>query len=268
MADGVIRAHLAMVRAQIRSQAQYRLSLGVEIASSAAFGVLDLLVILVLFRVARSLGGFRFPEALLMAALAGSGFALADLAVGNVERIKDYVRTGLLDAVLVRPLGSLAQLLSVDFTPRRVGRAVLMVGLLGVAVRVAHVHLTPARAALLVVAPLAGLVLFGAVFVASAAVAFWWIDSREFASSVTYGGREFSTYPVTVYGGLFRRVFAYGLGFAFVGYLPALVLLGRPDPLGTPAALGWAAPFVALAAAGAAALVWRSGIRHYRSTGS
>jgi ABC-2 type transport system permease protein len=63
-------------------------------------------------------------------------------------------------------------------------------------------------------------------------------------------------------------VFAYGLGFAFVSYLPALALLGRPDPLGVPGWLRWCSPLVALLAAGLAALFWRTGVRHYRSTGS
>jgi ABC-2 type transport system permease protein len=63
-------------------------------------------------------------------------------------------------------------------------------------------------------------------------------------------------------------VFAYSLGFAFVSYYPTLTLLGRPDPLGLPSWVGWTTPAVALAAAGAAALAWRTGVRHYRSTGS
>jgi ABC-2 type transport system permease protein len=71
-----------------------------------------------------------------------------------------------------------------------------------------------------------------------------------------------------VYGALFRRLFAYGLGFAFVAYYPALALLGRHDPLGAPAALGYGCPLIAAAAAVLAGLVWRSGVRHYRSTGS
>ena len=63
-------------------------------------------------------------------------------------------------------------------------------------------------------------------------------------------------------------MFAYGLGFGFVAYQPALVILGRADPLGLPAWAGFCSPLVALAAASVAAGVWRSGIRHYRSTGS
>jgi ABC-2 type transport system permease protein len=268
VADGVLGAYARLVGAQIRSQAQYRLSLALDIAGSAGFGAIDLVSVVVLFRVSRSLGGFPFTDVLLMVALASSGFALADLAVGNIERIANYVRTGLLDAILVRPLGALTQLLTVDFTPRRIGRALVMLALLPVAAFAAHVPWTPARVVLVVVTPLAGMLLFSAVFVASATLAFWWTDSREFASSVTYGGRDFSSYPMTIYGPVFRRLFGYGLGFAVVGYLPALALLGRRDPLGAPAVLGWVSPLVAFAAAGLAALVWRFGIRHYRSTGS
>jgi ABC-2 type transport system permease protein len=121
---------------------------------------------------------------------------------------------------------------------------------------------------LVVLAPLAGLAFFGSIFVATAAVAFWWIESGEAGSAFTYGGRDFTAYPITVYGAVFRRVFAYGLGFGFVAYYPALALLGRADPLGLPSWVGWVSPAVALVAVAAAAAAWGVGIRHYRSTGS
>jgi len=113
-----------------------------------------------------------------------------------------------------------------------------------------------------------GAVFFMGLFVGGATVAFYWIESGEFANAFTYGGREFTTYPMSVYGKLFRRIFGYGLGFAFVSYYPTLVILGRSDPLGSPAWLGWCTPAAAAASAGIAFLLWRTGIRHYRSTGS
>jgi ABC-2 type transport system permease protein len=260
--------YVRLVAAQIRGQAQYRTSFLVEVVGSLLSGIVDVALVVVMFNVTRHLGGFAFHETFLMATLAGCAFSLADLAVGSIERIRVYVRTGLFDAILVRPLGALPQLLALDFSPKRIGRLLFSAGLLVTATRLAGVHWTPARLALLVVTPVAGAVLFGAVFVASATVAFWWIDSGEFAAALTYGGHDFTAYPMTVYQGLFRRVFAYGMGFAFVGYYPALALLGRRDPLGLPAVAGWAGPLVALAACGVAGLVWRYGVRHYRSTGS
>ena len=268
MADSTLTAYRHLLGAQVRSQSQYRASFAADVVGSVMFGVLDVASVLVVFRVTPTLGGFGFGEIFLMTALAGCAFALADLAVGNVERLRQYVRSGLLDALLVRPLSSLAQLAVMDVATRRVGRVAFGVIMVAVAAAHAPVPLTPARLALLVVTPLAGAMIFGAVFVATATVAFWWVESGEIANGLTYGGLNFTQYPITIYGALFRRVFAYAVGFAFVAYYPTLALLDRPDPLGAPLLLGYASPVVALAVVIAAGVMWRTGVRHYRSTGS
>ncbi|MFC7548342.1 ABC transporter permease [Plantactinospora sp. GCM10030261] len=265
---GLGRAYLALLRGQARSQAAYRTSFVVELVANVFITAWDVVLVLVLFGVSGELGGFALREAMVMVGLSSFAFAAADVTVGNIERVRTYVRTGLLDAVLVRPLRPLPQLLLADLPVRKVSRIVFSTAVLLLALAAADIAWTPARVALAVVAPLAGTVFFGSVFVATASVAFWWIDSGEIANAVTYGGREFATYPVTVYGGWFRAVFAYGMGFAFVAYYPALALLGRTDPLGLPDWVGWVAPAVALPVLIAAAAVWRVGIRHYRSTGS
>lgn len=262
------RPYRALIAAQVRGQASYRASFWLDMAGNLVFLGADLLTVLVLFRVTSSLGGFSRGEALVLFGLGTVAFNLADLAVGNIERIRVYVRTGTLDTVLIRPLGVLPQLLALDFGVRRLGRLVYAVAILVTALITAGISWTPAKAALVVLAPVVGAVFFSSVFVATATVAFWWIESGELASTVTYGGRDFSTYPVTVYGGWFRKLFAYGIGFGFVAYYPGLIILGRADPLGLPAWTGWLSPLTALAAAGLAALVWRTGVRHYRSTGS
>ena len=268
MAETAWTAYRRLVGAQVRSQAQYRASFVTDVIGSLLFGVIDVASVIVVFRVTPTLGGFTFPEVFLMTALAGCAFALGDLAVGNVERLRVYVRSGLFDALLVRPLSSLTQLAAMDVATRRVGRVAFGVVLVVVATAKASVPLTAARLALLVVTPVAGALIFGAIFVATATVAFWWIESGEIANGLTYGGLNFTQYPITIYGTLFRRLFAYSVGFAFVAYYPALVLLDRADPLGAPAMLGYFSPIVAVAAVIAAGLMWRTGVRHYRSTGS
>jgi ABC-2 type transport system permease protein len=264
----VANPYARLVAAQVRGQVQYRASFVVEVVFSTLLTALDVVTVFVVFSVNDSLGGFGGGEVLIMVGISAFGFPLADLAVGNVERLRVYVRTGLLDAVLARPLSALGQLVAMDFSTRRVGRAVLGMTIYVVAVVVGPVVWSPATVVLAVVAPLAAAVFFGAIFVVGATVAFWWIESGEIANAFTYGGRDFTAYPMTVFGGLFRRIFAYGLGFAFVAYLPALALLGRSDPLGVPDWLRWCSPVAAMLAAGLAALFWRTGIRHYRSTGS
>ena len=268
MARARLAAYGHIVAAQVRAQAQYRASFAADVAGSVGFGFLDLAGVIVLFNVTRSIAGFTFTEVFLMMAIANVGFAIADVVVGNVERLRIYVRTGLLDAVLVRPLGVLGQLAAIDVAPRRIGRVALSLAVIVVAVAQADVAFTPAHVVLLVLAPIAGAVIFAAVFIGTAAVAFWWIEAGELGNALTYGGHDFATYPITIYGAVFRRALAYGLGFAFIAYYPALTVLDRADPLGAPAYLGYLSPVVAALVALAAAWVWRAGVRRYTSTGS
>lgn len=260
--------YLALLRTGVRARGQYRFSFWVDMAANVAFLGADLLSLLVMFAVADTLGGFTRPQVLVMFGFAGVGFTLADLAVGNIEKIRGYVRTGLLDTIMIRPLGVLGQLLAMDFGVRRVGRLIYSVVILAVALHLTHPQWTPARAGMLVVAPIAGAMLFGSIFVATSTVAFWWIESGEIANVVTYGGRDFTSYPTSIYSGWFRRIFGFALGMGFVAYYPALFVLGLPDPLGLPTWTAWLTLLAAPLAGGAAALVWRTGVRHYRSTGS
>jgi ABC-2 type transport system permease protein len=265
---GDLRAYAALLGGQWRSVLSYRASFLVEMITNIGGTALDVLAVVVIFRTTRTVAGFTLPEAVLMVSLSSCAFTLADFVVGNIDRLKTYVRTGMMDAVLVRPLGALAQLVLMDLPLRKALRLLLAFGVLAVALQVNPIDWTPSRVALLIVVPVAGGIFFGSIFVLSAALAFWWVDSGEIGSAFTYGGRDFTAYPVPVYAGWFRALFAYGLGFGFVAYQPALALLGRADPLGLPAWAGFVSPLVALLAAGCAAAVWRSGVRHYRSTGS
>lgn len=265
---GELRAYAAMVSGKVRSVASYRTSFVFELFSNLASTILDLLTVLVLFRAATTLGNFSLTEAVLMTGLAMSGFVLCDAVVGNIDDLKKFVRSGTLDTILLRPLGVLPQLIFMDLPVRKVLRVAFGLIVYGVALHVNHVRWTPGRVVLAVAAPVGGAVFFGSIFVLSASLAFWWVDSGEIGNGFTYGGRDFTSYPTSVYQGWFRDLFAYALGFGFVAYQPALALIGRADPLGLPAWAGYAAPLVCLPATLVAAAVWRSGVRHYRSTGS
>jgi len=256
------------MRAQVRAQSQYRISFWVDMVGSVVVSAMEVVAVLVLFRVTPALGGFSVRQVLVMTGLALTAFSLADLLVGNIDSMRWFIRTGRLDGMLIRPVRLLPQLTFGEISVRRLGRVVQGAGVLGIALSVADVHWTPARAALVAVAPLAGAVIFASVFVAASSVAFWFVESGEFSAAFTYGGQQFTLFPATIYPRVFRGVFAYGLGFIFVAYLPGLAILGKADPLGTPAFLAWCTPVVAAIAVCVAGLIWRTGVRHYRSTGS
>ncbi|GLW91465.1 ABC transporter permease [Actinokineospora globicatena] len=262
------RVYGRVLRAQVRSQWQYRTSMLLEILGSTVVNGLDIATVFVLFSVTGVLGGFTGTEVLLMTALSAVSFTWGDLVAGSADKLREYVRSGLFDSLLLRPLSALLQLAVITFALRRIGRAVQGLVLYIVALCVADIPWTVERTLFALIVPISGAVFFSSLFVAGATVAFWWIESGELANAFTYGGRDFTSYPSTMYGGWFRDLFTLGLGFGFVAYFPSLVLLGKPDPLGLPTAVAWGSPLVSIIAACLATVIWRFGVRHYRSTGS
>ncbi|GGP59027.1 ABC transporter permease [Saccharothrix coeruleofusca] len=262
------RVYAKLVAARLRGQMSYRLSFVLDCLAQALAQVSELAVILVLFHRVRALGGFSVEEVLLLYALTSLAFGLADAVAGQLERLPTYLLSGSFDALLLRPLGTLPQLAVSDIQLRKLGRVVAGLALLGYALARNDIAWSPWTAVLAAVAPLAGAVLFGSVWVVGGAACFWLVNGQELTNSFTYGGSAFASYPITVYGDWTRRLMAFVVPLAFVSYYPGLALLGRPDPLGGPAWLGWISPLVALAAACAAGLVWRWAVRHYRGTGS
>ncbi|MER5268438.1 ABC-2 family transporter protein [Actinosynnema sp. NPDC002837] len=265
MAESV---YAKLVGARLRGQMSYRASFLMQCLAQAVNQLAELAIILVLFNRVSALGGFSVSEVVLMYAIAGTAFGIADLVAGQLDELPTYIRTGTFDVLLLRPLSTLAQMMASDLHLRKVGRIAAGVGALVYALGHNDIAWSVSTAGLVVLAPISGAVIFSAIWVAANAVCFWVVDGQELANTVTYGSNAFTSYPATVFGPWLRRFFAFVVPGAFVAYYPALALLDRPDPLGGPALLGWISPLVAVAAAVLAGLVWRTAVRHYRGTGS
>jgi ABC-2 type transport system permease protein len=258
----------SLLAASVRSQLAYPASFTLQCAAQALLQLQNMVVILVLFSRVGEMGGFTRQEALLIFSLAGISFGLADMLVGSLDQLGRLVRTGTLDALLLRPLPAMTQICASDFALRRVGTVGTALAVLGYVLATSDISWTPLRVAVLLITPLTGLVLLGAVWVAASATTFWLVEGQELPNAVTYGSGLFTSYPVSIFSGWLLRLMAFVVPGAFVAYYPALAILGKPDPLGLPPVLQYSAPLVAVLAAGVAALAWRAGLRHYVGTGS
>ncbi|MGI5127539.1 ABC transporter permease [Pseudonocardia sp. CA-107938] len=257
-----------IVGSRIRSQLAYPRSFALDVFAQALVQAGELVVIIAVFGHVDALGGFTRDEVLLIFALSGIAFGLADMLVGQLDELPTWIRTGTFDVLLVRPLSTFLQLLTSDVQLRRLGRVLVSSAVLVAGLVQGGVAATPLVVALLVVTPLTGAVIIGAIWIATCATSFWIVEGRELANSFTYGSTITTAYPITVFAPWLRTLFCFVVPGAFVAYYPALAILDRPDPLGLPAVLPYLTPLVAVVAVGVAALVWRAGVRHYTGTGS
>lgn len=265
---GRLTVYRRLAGAAARSQLAYPVSFALQCVGQAAAQATDLVAILVLFGRVGAIGGFERQEALVIYGIAGVAFGLADMVVGQLDSLPTYIRTGQLDALLLRPLSALGQICASELTLRRLGRAATALVVLGYALATVDIEWTPARVALAVLAPAAGAVILSSVWVVACSVCFWLIEGRELANAVTYGSSLFTAYPLGIFSSWLRRLMGFAVPGAFVAYFPTLALLGKPDPLGLPPWLQWSPPLVAAVSALVAGGVWRLALRHYRGTGS
>ncbi len=256
-----------LVSGHVRSQLQYRTSFVASLVGTALISGIDFVAVLVLFANVPTLGGWSIAEVGLLYGISTVAFALTDLLVGHLDRLPELVRTGAFDLFLVRPRGTLFQVVSSDFALRRLGRAAQGLVVLGWALAHVDVAWTPTKIALVPFTVVSAMALFTAVWIVVICVVFWVVEGRETANAFTDGGTFLSQYPFDIFGDWLRRLFTFVVPMAFVAYLPASYLLDKPLPDGLPGWIAFASPVVACLAALLAGAVWRFAVGHYRSAG-
>jgi ABC-2 type transport system permease protein len=259
--------YFRLVAARVRSQLQYRTSFALDVVGVFLVSFLDFAAILIIFQNVTRLGGWSVEEVALLYGISGIAFALTDMLVGDLDLLMLQIRDGTFDLVLIRPRGTLFQIVTSEFQIRRVGRLAQATAIRLYALARLDVDWTVDRVAIVPVTIVSSALIFGAVWVAAICIVFWSIEGRETANTFTYGGQFFSQYPINIYESWLRRLLAFVIPMAFVAYFPALYILDKPDPLGAPQWLRFCSPLVALAACIVAGFVWRFAVRHYRSAG-
>jgi ABC-2 type transport system permease protein len=94
-------------------------------------------------------------------------------------------------------------------------------------------------------------------------VSFWFEDRIGIAPPV-YNMIPFGRYPITIYNTFIQFLLSWIIPFAFASFYPTVRFLGRTEF----AREFYLVPVVSAAVFGAALIVWNSGVKRYKSTGS
>jgi ABC-2 type transport system permease protein len=261
-----IRSYSDIARLWVRASLAYPTSFVLMSISGFLITALDFVALWLMFTHLEELGGFTLIEIALLYGASSIGLRTADLLIGSVEQIGLHIRTGRLDQMLTKPVPLLVQVCADNFSLRRFGQIsqAVVVFVWGCYA----VDWTPPRVLVAILMIVSSGVIFFGLFVAFSCVQFWTTDSTEFANAFTYGGNTITQYPLSIYPQEITKGLTFLLPIAFVNWYPCLYLLDRDDPFGLPSWLQFCSPIAAAVVLGVALLAWRTGVRHYTSTGS
>ncbi len=209
--------------------------------------------------------GWDFFEVALCFGIIHMAFAISECLARGFDMFSSLVVNGEFDRLLVRPRSTVLQVLGSKFEFTRFGRLLQSMLVLVWAISQISVEWSFLKVLTLIFMIVSGVFIFSGIFILMATMCFWTIQGLEVANIFTDGGREMAQYPLNIYEKWVSRFFTFVIPFGCVNYLPLLYILDRTEGNDIIYLL---APLAGCLFLIPCLVVWRFGVRHYRSTGS
>ena len=263
-----LKLYFRYIGISVRAQMQYKVSFVLTAIGNLCISVVEFLAIWALFDRFGTLRGWTLAEVALFYGIVNTAFAISEAVVRGFDLLPSMVKAGDFDRLLLRPRSTAFQVACQELQLLRVGKFLQGIVVLLWATSSVDVAWTAPKVLLTIGAVAGGVCVFSGFFILEATLAFWTTETLEIVNTITYGGLQTAQYPLAIYRDWFRKFFTYVVPLALVNYFPALAILNRPDPLGTPEMVKWGSPLLGLAFLMVTLQIWKIGVRHYTSTGS
>lgn len=258
-----IKLYFHYISIIIRSKMQYKASFFLSTVGQFVTAFSVFLGMFFMFQRFSSVKGFTYSEVLLCFSILLLEFALAEMVARGFDLFPGMVRSGSFDRILVRPQNEILQVLGSKFELNRIGRMLQAVAMFVYGVMNSGVKWTMPRIITVIFMLLGGTALFCGIFLIYAALSFFTLDGLEFMNVFTDGAREYGKYPFSVYGDKMLLFTTFVIPYALVQYYPLLYLLERRT---SPVYVF--IPLLAVLFLIPGYVLWRIGVRHYKSSGS
>lgn len=257
------RLYLHYVSMNIRSMMQYKTSFFLAALGQFLISFNVFLGVFFMFQRFGTVEGFTYSEVLLCFSSFLLEFSLAEMFARGFDTFSGTVRSGEFDRILVRPQNEILQVLGSKFELTRIGRIVQAVVLFFYGIANSTVRWSFSKVITVVFMLVGGTAVFSALFLIYAAFCFFTLEGLEFMNVFTDGAREFGKYPIGIYGKKMLLFTTFIIPYALIQYYPLLYLLGRRQSV-----LYMFLPLLACLFFVPAFLLWKFGVRHYKSSGS
>lgn len=255
--------YLKYLNIHIKSILQYKTSFLLTSIGQFLVSFNVFLGMLFMFQRFSNVEGFTYSECLMCYSIVLLAFSFAECFFRGFDGFASMIGNGEFDRMLVRPRGLIFQVISSKIELTRVGRVLQAIVMFCYAIPKSGINWSISKIATLISMIFGGTVVFVGLFVIYASLCFFTVEGLEFMNIFTDGAREYGKYPVSLYGKNVLKLCTYLVPFALFQYYPFLYLTGKSNQtfLAFYPILGC---FFIIPCY----LLWISGVRHYKSTGS
>lgn len=259
-----LRLYLKYIKMNFLSGIQYK---GWPIMVLQVFIVVitDPIGLIFLFSRFGSIGEWTVERILLIYSIAVTGFGLAETFCRGFDYFPwKMIRTGDFDRVLLRPRSIPLQIAGSYFHIHRMARVISGIGAITWCLNAMKIQLGPVQFIILAAALLGGFLTYTGVFILTSGIAFFTIKGLDWIYILTNASYQTTRCPVDYLPNTLRYLFTFFMPMLVISYYPASVICGWGESFFK----GLFALPAGIAFLLFSLLVWRFGVRHYKSTGS
>lgn len=260
-----MKLYLKYILLMLKSQLQYKASFFMTVFTQLMIPFIALAGIYLLFHRFGSIKGWEVYEIFLCYSVIGASFAISTCMARGFDSFAGLVRNAGFDRILVRPRGTVIQVLGSQFDIKRIGHLIQAIVILFVAISGVNVQWNVFRIITIINMILGGTCIFTGVYMLQAVMAFWTVEALEAANILTHGMREYASYPLDIFPKWISRFFTFLVPFGCVNYIPLKWVLGH---IGGNAITYMLIPLLGVIFVIPCTFAWNFGVRHYKSTGS
>lgn len=227
--------------------------------------ITDPIGLIFLFSRFGSIGRWSMESILLIYAMAVTSFGLAETFCRGFDYFPwRMIRTGDFDRVLLRPRSLIVQIAGSYFHIHRLSRVICGSSSILWCLWKLGVSPTPLNIATILLALAGGFMAYMGVFVMTSGIAFFTIQGLDWIYIFTNASYQVTRCPMDYMPKVLRYLFTFFMPMLVISYYPAAAVCGWGE--------GYLKGLLALPSGFAflmfSTLVWRYGVRHYKSTGS
>jgi ABC-2 type transport system permease protein len=221
--------------------------------------------LVILFSRFKNLGEWSFWETALCFGISYVVFAFTECIARGFDIFSRMIASGDFDRIMLRPRSTLLQVMGVGFEITRIGSLLQGAIVLSVAIYNIDIVWNMQKIVIIAMMTVCGIGVFLGIFILGAAVCFVTVQGVSFINVFANVGREFASYPMTIYSKYVKRFFTFIIPFGTINFLPLLYLTGRIEG----GVFVCILPFVISVIFFIICLtVWNLGVSRYTSTGS
>ncbi len=247
----------------LKSRMQYKASFFMTLVGNFFIAFCSFAAVFFLLSRFNTVKEFSKSEIFLCYAVVTISFFFSECFFRSFESFSALISGGRFDRILLFPKNEAFMVLCNDIEIFRLARLFQAILVLILALLSCNVQWDIIKILTFIGMLLSGIVLYCSFFVLEGAICFFTISRPEALNIFTYGTREFGVYPFGIYGKEVLRIFTYVFPLALIQYYPLLYVIGKSDNV-----LYCLLPLVACICIVPSAVLWKTGVRHYKSTGS